>query len=262
MKTGLIEFLFAPRANCLGCGSLLGADKGLFCAECFAALEPLYTQNASESRICRHCGEVMAGPRCPNCHRTKAGTLKAVSAYDYEEPVRSLVHSFKFRGAWRASRWMAEEMAKALSASDECTADVIVPVPLHKLRKLERGYNQSEKLASALSALIGIPIENALKRVKYTKQQALLSQDARRRSLQGAFAAVRPLDGARVMLVDDVRTTGTTIVRCADALFEAGAQDVIAVTFASALLTVPSFKKYSPDKGIKLEKPPKETDDF
>ena len=255
----LIEYLFAPRAVCLGCGSVLGADKGLFCAECYAALEPLYAQNAAETRICRRCGEVMAGTRCPNCYSSKPGSLRAWSAYRYEEPVRQLIHRFKFGGVWRASEWMAEEISKALLTSGPCEADLIVPVPLHRRRQLERGYNQSEKLAKALSRIINIPTENVLRRVKYTKQQALLSQDARRNSLKGVFKAVRSLDGVRVMLVDDVRTTGTTAARCADALFDAGAQDVFAVTFASAPLNTPSYRKYSPDRGIHLEKPPIQT---
>ncbi len=256
----LRDYLFAPRAICLGCKDKRGADQGYLCAKCYSALQPLYLQELAEAPICAFCGDVKIGNRCPTCTRRNAKTLRAFAAYDYAEPVRQLVHEIKFSGWWRLADWMAQEMAKALASCPPYPATVITAVPLSKQRMRERGYNQSEKLGRALAQSTGIPYQNLLFRRVNTRQQATLSAKQRRNALKGAFQAIKPLSGQRVLLVDDVRTTGTTMVRCAEALFEAGAEDVAVISFACALKHPPLSRRYNPDRGIKLIKP--EPDDF
>ena len=253
----LSEYLFAPRAICQGCGSVLGSDQGLLCSSCYSKLQPLYLENRSETSICQNCGGIKISSRCPSCHMRLTGTLRAFASYEYVEPIRHMIHALKFMGTWRVSEWMAGEMLKTLKSVPQYTATAIVPVPLHPLRKLQRGYNQSEKIAFELSKLIDVPVKPLLKRTKYTHQQAKLDANSRRKALKGAFKADSQLSGERILLLDDVRTTGTTLIRCAEALFQAGAEEVAVITLAVSLKKTTSARKYHPDKGVgKMQSPP------
>jgi len=113
--------------------------------------------------------------------------------------------------------------------------DAIVPVPLHWWRKWQRGFNQSELLARQLAARTGLPVLEALRRVRATAVQAGLSNRGRRRNVAGAFAvarASRRIDGKRLLLIDDVMTTGSTAATCAAVLKRAGAARVALLTVA------------------------------
>jgi ComF family protein len=112
--------------------------------------------------------------------------------------------------------------------------DVLIPVPLHWRRQWQRGFNQSEMLARFLSSRCGIPVATALRRVRYTAVQAGLSNTARRRNVTAAFACRRRLDGKRVLLIDDVMTTGSTAAACGVALRRAGASRISLLTVARA----------------------------
>lgn len=115
--------------------------------------------------------------------------------------------------------------------------DVLVPVPLHRVRERTRGFNQSALLAHRISRTTGIPVADDLFRVRPTRVQSLLEDSERRRNIVGAFG-VRPghgFAGARVLLIDDVVTTGSTVSECAAALRRAGAHDVCAFAVAHAL---------------------------
>ena len=229
----IADFIFAPRATCMGCGSELGCDRDWLCARCYAALQPLYARNRSESRLCPECGEECEGSRCPHCGCTRSGGMTAFAAYSYVPPVDAMIRRFKYRSVYRMDEWFAGEMAKAIRSSAPFHPTLIVPVPLHYLRKAQRGYNQSERLAAALSKMLGIPYRNALVRVRNTPRQAGIKGEERRRNVLGAFMAPARLDGERVLLVDDVRSTGSTVCACAKALKEAGAEDTAVVTVAT-----------------------------
>ena len=158
----------------------------------------------------------------------------ARAAADYEGALRAAIHAFKYEGR----RGLARPLARlALKAGRDVVdgADCVVPVPLHPFRYLHRGFNQAGDLASAL----GIPIANVLWRTRLTRSQTGLHAGARRRNVKHAFR-VRPgirrqkLQGALVVLVDDVRTTGATLNACADALLGAGVAEVRALTVARA----------------------------
>lgn len=250
----LKELLIAPRANCMGCGNVKGCERDWLCADCYARLAPLYMRNAARAEICAECGETYTGGVCGVCGRRKPETFVAAAPYEYDDVIRAMVREFKFHGVWRMSPWMADEMRRALDNAGIRDFTLITPVPLHFTRRFERGYNQSEKLALELSALTGVRCENVLRRMRATRRQALLSAAERRENLKDVFMALRPLDGETVLLVDDVRTTGTTCVRCAHALKEAGAQNVRIVTFACAVGYTSAFRKYRPDRGTKLQK--------
>ena len=114
--------------------------------------------------------------------------------------------------------------------------DAIVPVPLHWRRRWQRGFNQSELLARGLASRYGFPVIRALRRLRYTGTQTGLSQTARRHNVAAAFQARRPqaLKGKRLLLVDDVMTTGSTAAACAGVLRKAGTARVVLLTIARA----------------------------
>jgi ComF family protein len=144
------------------------------------------------------------------------------------------VHALKYAG-WRvAAGPMAQEMARRLGPRLE-GADLLVPVPLGRARLRERGHNQAALLADALGERCALPaVADVLERSRETRTQTALHPEQRRANVAGAFRATRPLAGARVVLVDDVLTTGATLVAAAEALGAAGAATVGAVTFARA----------------------------
>lgn len=151
----------------------------------------------------------------------------------YEAELRELIHLFKFGGvrslAAPFGRWLAEAMPR------QQRFDALVPVPLHWWRWLRRGFNQSALLARELSGRTGLPLlEGALQRVRATPQQALLTRGGRRRNVARAFQVARPalVAGRRLMLVDDVYTTGATLNACAAELKKAGATHVSTLTLA------------------------------
>ncbi len=191
--------------------------------------------------VCRMCGLPQAldlGPEalCAACIARPRAWSRARAALAYDDvsrrPILDLKRSGRRDGLAVMATWMALAGADLLAQ-----ADVIVPVPLHYLRLASRGYNQSGWLARALAARTGVPVRlAALERHRATPSQAGLSPRARRRNVRGAFRVRRShmgaIRGKRVLLVDDVLTTGATLEASARALRAAGAQDVMALVLA------------------------------
>jgi len=123
-------------------------------------------------------------------------------------------------------------LARALPR--EYSFDVIVPMPLHWRKRWQRGFNQAELLAIEIGCRTNVPVRNALRRMRNTPSQAGLTSSKRRQNVSGAFQAKKPatLDGRRVLLIDDVMTTGATAASCSRALKRAGARQVILLTLA------------------------------
>jgi ComF family protein len=156
------------------------------------------------------------------------------AAYVYEGVARGLVHSLKYRGVTALGAPIGSLCVAALQ-EQALQFEVIVPVPLHSMRKRTRGYNQAQLLARHIGQALGVPVESrALERCRRTPQQAR-SADAeeRQRNVAGAFRGwPGTLEGRAVLLVDDVTTTGATLAACAQALKEAGDGWVWAFAFA------------------------------
>jgi ComF family protein len=158
-----------------------------------------------------------------------------VSASNSNSVSLALVHRFKYSG----SVWLAPVMAglidRALSASPLAAKEkILVPIPLHPVRKRERGYNQSLLLARELSNLTGMEVREILSRKRRTKTQTALDVDQRRDNVRGAFIAVCDCDGLETLIVDDVATSGATILEAARAIRSAGGAVAGAVTFVRA----------------------------
>lgn len=157
----------------------------------------------------------------------------AVYSYGlYEGELRKLIHLFKYEGVRPLRRPLGLWLARALPL--DVPFDAIVPVPLHWTRWLRRGFNQAELLACEVASRSGLPVERLARRVRSTGMQAQLSRAGRRRNVARAFTVPKPgrVQGRRLLLIDDVFTTGATLNACATALKRAGAAHVSALTLA------------------------------
>ncbi|WP_261663575.1 ComF family protein [Deinococcus sp. Marseille-Q6407] len=193
--------LALPRA-CPGCGGQLGAEAGL-CRACRAALRP---------RAERH------SVLCPT------PTPHLVSFGRYQGPARRAVRALKYGQAREVAGALGPLLASAVPADWQVVG--VVPVPLHPSRERERGYNQAGLLAAALADVLEVPYAPAaLRRIQRTRQQAKLSGEDRRQNVAGAFAAdASQLSEGAVLLVDDVLTTGSTLLACRAALQAQGVE--------------------------------------
>jgi ComF family protein len=217
---------------CPACGRLLALPgRGPLCEPCWASLP------RHRALVCR-CGLPLAPglAACGRCRRGRQPFAAGASLGPYEGALRAALHALKYGGRRRAARRLAEalledEAVRAMVA----TSDVVVPVPLHPRRLLERGFNQSALLADEIARRAGRPsCPDALARRLDTAPQAGLTAAARRRNVRGAFAVRRRacVAGRTVTLVDDVLTTGATALACALPLAEAGARELRLVTVA------------------------------
>ncbi len=214
-STAVLDVLF-PR-KCVQCG-LAGQ---WICFGCAAAVHWM------EPPLCECCGREIGGVnRCQDCarERPRIGGIRACSRY--EGAIRTAVHRLKYNG----QRALAGPLAEFLSETARTLppADVIAPLPLHVSRERERGYNQSALLTRELSRLLGAPVIDAVRRVRQTKEQVGLDRSRRQANVKGAFACPRPelVVGRHIVLVDDVCTTGSTLLACAEPLLRAGAASV------------------------------------
>jgi len=229
--------LLLPRA-CVSCRRLLdtgdASDAGPVCGRCWARLQLLHHPR------CERCGHPTRREKCAWCELLPPYVRAARSVCWI--PGRTgapIVHALKYGGWTAVADGMAERMARLSWPRDVAEERVaLVPVPLAPVRERERGYNQSALLARALAARWKLPVwEHALIRVRATRTQTRLTPDERRGNVSGAFRVpetAADLRGAHLLLVDDVITTGATLVACAAELFGAGARVISLVTFGRA----------------------------
>jgi ComF family protein len=206
------------------------------CPACLESLEPL-----APEYFCTCCRTpfLNAFPldeqgRCGLCRsgRNRFDAAYAFGAYD--GPLQRLIQLYKYAAIATLARPFGALMAAALPRQEPL--DALIPVPMHWLRRWRRGFNQSELLARELSRRTGLPVKLALGRTRWIKPQAGLRHPERRNNVRGAFGARRgvPVEGLRLLLVDDVMTTGATASACAEALKKAGAARVSVLTLARA----------------------------
>ncbi len=239
-------------AGCRLCEKLLTrASRVPICEECLASFAPM------PARVCEVCG---SAPETMLLETTEQGKPASDSGSDplvcvacqvrtyafdrarshavYDTALVHAIVMLKFERIEPLGAWFAERLAEVVCKEAETlAADVVVPVPLHRQRERERGYNQADLIAKPLAKRLGLPYRGVLlMRTRPRPDKQVLSLTERWESVRGAFAT-RPgsqVDNLRVLLVDDVMTTGATLDACARALREAGAKSVIGLTVARA----------------------------
>ncbi|MCA1848595.1 MAG: ComF family protein [Actinobacteria bacterium] len=212
--------LFYPQ-YCVGCER---RASDLLCRTCFEVLPRI------ERPVCARCGMPTAFETfvCDECKGVDFGFESARAPLKYTGVGKEIVHALKYRGYTRVVESLATPlMLGVLDATDRF--DAVVPVPLHRSRRRRRGFNQAELLARGVAGKINAPVSGTLQVVRRTRDQVELSATERRANVSGAFRAGGRVRG-RVLLIDDVFTTGATMSACAETLLRAGAREVHALS--------------------------------
>jgi ComF family protein len=238
----IANFVYPPR--CAACGVRFTLETSArVCARCLGRIEPL------PGPLCERCGGPLESgasgavqcARClstpPHFRRARSVARYRIAAEDDPDSLPALIRRHKYGLDQSVGRALAEFLPAALPLeSAEC--DVVIPVPLHRRRLWWRGFNQAAILGAEIARRIGAPLDTAaLRRTRPTRPQTARDHDARVRNVRGAFAAPAParVAGRRVLLVDDVMTTGATVDECARTLLRAGAAHVDVFTLARVL---------------------------
>lgn len=235
MKSILPQALRAVLSRCTGYllpGSCLlcAADspRSLLCPACSADLPQL------PAALCPQCSEQTThGERCGACLKDPPDFARTIALFRYEFPVDRLIHALKYGHQLALAAWLGKQLADALVAADY---DLLLPLPLHPARLRERGFNQAAEIARSIGTLAGIPLDVlCLTRTRPTPPQAELPLKERARNVRGAFACSADLSGKRILLVDDVMTSGSTLRECARVVKLHGASKITVAVAARAL---------------------------
>ena len=230
-----LDALFPPR-----CGGCRRFSEAVFCERCRSQTVELRGPN------CQICGLLFdplarGAAVCARCRAQPPAFERARAAWVFEGAPRALIHRFKYERRFALAARLAPPMARTRGAREMLEAwqpQFLVPVPLHASRLRARGFNQSALLARELSLACGVPTLELLQRTRPTPPQVGLARKERQHNVRGAFATDAYLwekhrvKGARILLIDDVFTTGATLGECAQTLQKAGAAAIGALTIA------------------------------
>lgn len=227
------DFIYPPL--CVLCGNPLTEDNNWFCAECKEKLE----KNRSERDACPRCSHNLKIEKC-TCNIVWDHYFETVfSLFDFDETVQHIAHQIKYKGKKSLGYHMGSYYASTIPNSFFDNIEGILPVPLHFIRKMKRGYNQAEFFARGIINGIehNLPyFNNVLIRVKNTKTQTKLDKEERQKNLSNAFTVNSKnsgyINGKRLILIDDVVTTGATTDLCTKVLIDAGARVVRVISLA------------------------------
>lgn len=222
----VLDLLFPP--HCAAC------ERGghVLCPVCLAGIQPL------QEPLCRLCGSPRVTEAiCHSCryHPLRLNGIRAAARF--EAPLRPCIHALKYKGCKRIAGQLGTLLSETYRRY-EMQADLIAPVPLHREREQQRGYNQAFLLAQVCAQQLGLPLcPEIVQRVRATSAQVDLNGAARRENVAGAFvcsafSTTGRLVRRRILLIDDVATTGATLEACAAPLFEAGAAAVWGLVLA------------------------------
>lgn len=229
----VLDWIYPPA--CVHCGK-----KGaLICGDCLSKLPEV------GDHYCSHCGKPLKPKHfCRHCAKSEFLFQSSRAPYLYEGPVPDMIQKLKYKKMLD----LVPILAKLLTdfwPELNWQIDMVVPVPLAKQRRTRRGFNQSEKIAADFTRNTGLPHEpRALMKQRETAQQVGLDAAQRRLNLSGAFAAEPSLvRGKRILLLDDVMTTGSTFAECSAVLLEAGAKSVKCLSVATTRIDHGNLKR-------------------
>lgn len=221
----LVDFVYPP--TCCGCGN----PGSLWCSDCQAKIQVI-SQNK-----CKICGSPLPSTGiCTDCRNSPPPFTGLRSWAVYTGPLREALISLKYHNNLGLGLIFSKLLAEIV-INENWNIDYIVPIPISKGHSRKRGYNQSMVIARPLSYLLDIPIENkAVIRCKETSSQVNLSRDERFTNLKYAFRTVSDtLLNKRVLIVDDITTTGATLISCSETLKDSGCSEVYCLTVAKTM---------------------------
>lgn len=216
--------------SCLLCAGDSGCD--IVCPACAADLPPL------PENVCPLCAlPTTHGERCGACLKDPPPFAATIALYRYEYPLDDLVQALKYGGQLGLARWFGRRLGQRLEAG---AWDLALPLPLHPVRLRERGFNQSVELARSACRDLGLPVRPELvQRQRNTAAQATLKLKERHRNVRGAFDCSVDLNGQRILVFDDVMTSGSTLREFARVLKIHGAAEVTIAIVARAVHSLP-----------------------
>lgn len=223
-KNILFDF-FLPRF-CPACNTKLEENTIAICSDCLNVIH-----KASEERIKYEYQKKFMGSDLVR-------DFIALYEFEKDKELQDIIHAFKYQNKFLIGKFLGQLLYKTHKDKiDSWKIDFIIAVPLHHLKKAERGYNQSDYIVKGISSLSGIEIKNFhLRRNRYTESQTMKTKKEREMNMMGAFRPKKEkkLQNKRILLVDDVITTGATISECAKALSEKGTDKIFAASIAIA----------------------------
>lgn len=217
--------------TCPGCDRILGRGE-LICEACKNKIQYIV-----EPR-CKKCGKGLAKEEyelCYDCQHSTHLFRMGVAAFRYDKLISKSIYRFKYHNRRTYARFYGT--ALYTSCKDDIKrwqADALIPVPIHRRKEQRRGYNQAELLANELGKIMDVPVDNrCLKRIRDTKPQKDFDKTGRKKNLEKAFKICTDVvEYKKVILVDDIYTTGSTIDECASVLMQAGVKDIYFVSLA------------------------------
>jgi ComF family protein len=226
----VLDVVFPER--CVGCDVVLAQPRAFFCETCAHEVEEI------PNPACVRCNEPgqHEGGTCERCHRRPPKFRTAFAPLEHSGAVARAIQRFKYEGHPELARPLGALLAQRSKGFLAQAPDLVVPLPLHAARYRERGYDQTALLAVEVAKVAGRTLrDDALTRVRPTSRQVGQSDDERTANVAGAFEASPNVKGARLLLIDDVLTTGATANQAARALLDAGAIEVQVLTLARAV---------------------------
>ncbi|MDR3072933.1 MAG: ComF family protein [Clostridiales Family XIII bacterium] len=241
-----LEMLFPAHIYCIACGNLIDrSDTYGLCEKCLASISWLTGES------CRSCERNLSKAErdvqkpCAACMGEDYAFERAYFCCAYRDSVADMIRLMKYQDASYVGKMLGEMMAERfLEEADAHTGvlpeyDLLVPVPMHKIKKRKRGYNQAAVMAHEISGKLAVPLcEEGLVRQRETDVMSGLFREERLMNLEGAFSvparSISQIQGKDILLIDDVFTTGSTAEACARALLDGGAQKVDLFAFAYA----------------------------
>ena len=222
----VLDVVYPPL--CLGCEEFLERHERFVCIRCWQSIRRVSADDTTV-RLLKH-------------RLTEQGPVDRIfSLYYFEErgSLQPIIHALKYRGLTSVGFELGKKVGEAIrSGNPQSRFDCVVPVPLHRSKYRERGYNQSEYIARGIADVLNIrSIDlSAVKRIRPTDSQTRLTVEERRANIEGAFRVVRParIEGKHLLLVDDVITTGATVTECARVIKDAGANVIDVASIALA----------------------------
>jgi competence protein ComFC len=221
----MLDFIYPP--VCAGCGK----PGVAFCENCLRKTVPI------KDPVCKICGKSILQPGiCSSCKSNPPPYTALRSWAEFDDPLREALHSLKYKSNLGVVEIFVDKLT-TMVAQNDWNFDIIVPVPTSKMHERERGYNQAKMIALPLSWKLHIPLaDNVVTRIKATESQIHLSNEERFKNLEGAFSAnSAKLKTKKVLLVDDIVTTGATMISCSKTLLEAGCSSIYCVTVAQTI---------------------------